>query len=765
MTPRVRRIAIPLIVLGAAIGVFVSVILHRPTPTTPATGAASASAAAKGDAGGAERVAGGGAGDESSAAPDSGTAADGSGPAASPTGTNDGAVAGAAPDQPQIGAAPGPEPLAAGPSAEEVASWKAFPVADGALGDIPPLGSFDPDTDRMQLEFSPVGAGISRIAFSDFWETAAAKRQAQRYARARSTGASGASLPPEALRYVLQNSTPLGDYTVPVLAAHSIEVNGQRVQVFSSAWACVGPGRFASEIRDGEGRPVLRLTREFVLGANSYDITIRQSIDNLGDAPLDVRWIQYGPGDLPVDRARYIDIRRFHAGYLEPPARDPSQSLVLADGQMLDRTAVIKAVERGAPELWPNAASKQGNLSLAWFGTTNRYFALAIHPAWSGSGPIPLQLGSSVESISAVVGPQPGGDKHVFATLFGPAKRVAPGGQASFDLGVYAGPLDPKILDGKEPYKSLRLSGLILYLMSGCCTFCTFAWLADLMLAFLSFLHDYIVFDWGLAIITLVLIVRSMLHPIMKRSQVQMQRVTRAMGQLKPEMEKLQARYKDDPRKLQQEQMRLYREKGVNPVGCLTGFVPTLLQTPIWIALYAMLYFAFELRQQPAFFGVFQLFGGWSFLADLSSPDHFFWEFAEPRKFLLWNLTGVNLLPILMGIVFFVQQKYMTPPPATPLSPEQAQQQKIMKVMMVVLFPVMLYTAPSGLTLYILTSSLIGIVEGRQIRKHIEETANNPPPPKKKKQDRLGRMYEEALKRAQQRAEEKRQPKRKYKER
>ena len=118
-----------------------------------------------------------------------------------------------------------------------------------------------------------------------------------------------------------------------------------------------------------------------------------------------------------------------------------------------------------------------------------------------------------------------------------------------------------------------------------------------------------------------------------------------------------------------------------------------------------------------------------------------------------------------MGIVFFVQQKYMTPPPATPLSPEQVQQQKIMKVMMVVLFPVMLYTAPSGLTLYILTSSLIGIVEGRQIRKHIEETANNPPPAKKKKQDRLGRMYEQALKRAQQRAEEKRQPKRKYKER
>jgi YidC/Oxa1 family membrane protein insertase len=115
---------------------------------------------------------------------------------------------------------------------------------------------------------------------------------------------------------------------------------------------------------------------------------------------------------------------------------------------------------------------------------------------------------------------------------------------------------------------------------------------------------------------------------------------------------------------------------------------------------------------------VFQEFDGWPFLADLASPDHFFWEAKTPFKFLMWNVTGFNLLPLLMGVIFFFQQKYMTP--KTSMSPEQETQQKIMRVMMVVLFPLMLYSAPSGLTLYILTSSSIGILESRHIRKQVD---------------------------------------------
>jgi YidC/Oxa1 family membrane protein insertase len=182
------------------------------------------------------------------------------------------------------------------------------------------------------------------------------------------------------------------------------------------------------------------------------------------------------------------------------------------------------------------------------------------------------------------------------------------------------------------------------------------------------------------------------------------------------------------------------------------------LQMPIWIALYAMLFFAFELRQQPAFFGVFQLFGGWGFLGDLSAPDRFI-PFPKPIDLWLFSVSGLNVLPLLMGLVFWFQQKYMTPPTTATLTDEQKQQQKIMKIMMVVMFPVMLYAAPSGLTLYILTSSCMGIVEGRVIRKRIAYLDTLPKDEEKAKpsktRDKLGRMYAEALERAQEKQRQK----------
>ncbi|MDP6600915.1 MAG: YidC/Oxa1 family membrane protein insertase, partial [Phycisphaerales bacterium] len=186
-------------------------------------------------------------------------------------------------------------------------------------------------------------------------------------------------------------------------------------------------------------------------------------------------------------------------------------------------------------------------------------------------------------------------------------------------------------------------------------------------------------------------------------------------------------------------------ERGINPLQML-GCLPMFLQMPIWVALYAGLYFSFDLRQEPAFWGVFQNFWNWPFLADLASPDHFFWEASEPFKFLLWNITGINLLPLLMGAVFFFQQKYMTP--QTSMSPEQETQQKIMRVMMVVLFPVMLYSAPSGLTLYILTSSTVGILESRHIRKQVDAMDLDTIAPKAKPAATGGRTAKDAQSRA-----------------
>ena len=233
-----------------------------------------------------------------------------------------------------------------------------------------------------------------------------------------------------------------------------------------------------------------------------------------------------------------------------------------------------------------------------------------------------------------------------------------------------------------------------------------------------------------------------------------MQRFSKQMGNLKPQLEKLKKKYPNDKKRQQQEQMRMMQEQGINPLSML-GCLPLFLQMPIWIALYAMLYFAFDLRQEPAFFGFFQLFWDWPFLADLATPDHFFGEFKEPVELFGWvNITGINLLPLLMAIMWYIQQKYLAPPPNPSMSKEMLRQQKFMQVMIIFVFPIMLYSAPSGLTLYILTSSSIGIMEGRYIRKQIEKMDLTAPVKKTqpgqggKTRDPKARAYQAAMQRA-----------------
>ena len=644
----------------------------------------------------------------------------------------------------------------------------------GAVTDPASLGGLDALKNRFQITFSPLAAGIESIVFSDFWTEAKFARAATQHTR--DDGAT--PLPDDAERYSLNAST-YGSDRIPMLAARVIEIDGARINLFGNVWAETAPGAFQTELVDPEtGDVQFRIDRRFELAANGYDLTLTQRVENLGGSettPANVRWIQYGPGDLDRDRGSFIEVRRFHFGYLLPPNRDPAQANVTANGQLYERGEVLGRIEewynlpQGTPispemlDLWPNETSREQTLELSWFGTTNRYFTLCVHAVYDPPERTDRKAGGSIQSVRPIADLSAAPEKQTIVTeLHGPVKVIAPGAAANWDMGVYAGPLERSVLETGEPYVGLNMRDLIVYLMSGCCTFCTFSWLADGLVVFLSFLHG-IVFDWALAIVLLVCIVRLILHPVMRKGQIQMQRVSRLMTELKPELDALQKKYKEDPSRMQSEQRRLFMERGVNPMGCVGGLLPTFLQMPIWIALYAMLFFAFELRQEPAFFGLFQLlpdmivgnatlFG--NFLGDLSRPDHFV-EFGSPVDIYITKLTGINLLPLLMGFIFYVQQKYMSPPPSPNMTPEQLQQQKIMKIMMVVLFPVMLFQAPSGLTLYILTSSSIGIIEGKRIRKHIDSMDLTKPVPqkpvsekKKARKDKLGRMYAEKLEEA-----------------
>lgn len=624
-----------------------------------------------------------------------------------------------------------------------------------------PLGSLDETKAPFRVDFAPTSAGISAIVFSEFWKSATSRTQEMKHRANPSIPA-----PPDDDRYVLATTLKRFEggrtFEVPVLAAYALEIGDQPVILFGSVWSEEAPGHFATEIVDESGKAVARVDREYRIG-NKFDIALRQTVTNLTGDPLTVRWIQYGPSELATDMTSYVDARRLQFGYLLPPDRDPAQENVLSSGEMLERAAINKQIDAKQFDLWPNARSTAGKYTLSWFASKTRYFALSVHAPWTEANPV-HSVAPTIETVRVDGNGAPGTERAVLTELHSPARTIAAGSAASFDLGVFAGPLDPDLLSRVQPYDALGMESMIVYMLSSCCTWCTFAWLADGLAAFLSFLHDWVVFDWGLAIIVLVIVVRLILHPLMKRSQIQMQRFSRAMAALKPELDALQKRYAGDAQKIQQEQMRLYREKGVNPVGCVSGIVPTFLQMPIWIALYAVLFFNWELRQAPAFFGVFQLFGGWQFLGDLSRPDNFI-VFPQPLNLGFFHMSGINLLPLLMGVVFFLQQKYMTPPQPN-MSPEQEQQQKIMKVAMVVMFPLMMYVAPSGLTLYIMTSTCIGIWESRMVKKHIDMHGVEPVKAAagaKKKQDTMGRMYEQMLERARQKQSDK--GKKTYKER
>jgi len=176
-----------------------------------------------------------------------------------------------------------------------------------------------------------------------------------------------------------------------------------------------------------------------------------------------------------------------------------------------------------------------------------------------------------------------------------------------------------------------------------------------------------------------------------------------------PEMEALRKKYGDNKEELSKAMMQFYKEQGIGPyLGCL----PMFLQMPIWIALWSALNSTFELRQAPFLWG-------FTWIHDLSKPDNLI---ALPRPITVLgflHITGLNILPLLLAVVFYFQMK-MQPKPAS-MTKEQEQQQKIMMWMMPVLFPVMLYSGPSGLNLYILASTITGIIESKVVRDHIKK--------------------------------------------
>jgi YidC/Oxa1 family membrane protein insertase len=212
--------------------------------------------------------------------------------------------------------------------------------------------------------------------------------------------------------------------------------------------------------------------------------------------------------------------------------------------------------------------------------------------------------------------------------------------------------------------------------------------------------------NYGVVIIILVFLMRLIIHPLTKKGQVSMSK----MSKLAPKAEEIKKKYANNKAEMNKQMMALYKEQGASPV---MGFLPMMVQMPIWIALWSAVYASIDLRGAP-----FLPF----WITDLSLPDTL-WRFptAIVVPLLGWKIESLNLLPLMMGLAFYLQQKLMPSQAAASANPQVAQQQKMMMIMMPLLFPLMLYKAPSGVNLYIMSSTFAGVFEQYVIRKHIRE--------------------------------------------
>jgi YidC/Oxa1 family membrane protein insertase len=189
--------------------------------------------------------------------------------------------------------------------------------------------------------------------------------------------------------------------------------------------------------------------------------------------------------------------------------------------------------------------------------------------------------------------------------------------------------------------------------------------------------------NYGIAIILLTIVSKVLFYPLTVKSM----RSMKAMQALQPQINALRNKYRSDPQRLQRETMELYRLHKVNPLG---GCLPMVVQIPIFYALYVALSVSVEIQNAP-FICFGRLFGVDLWICDLAAQD------------------PTYILPILMGISMFVQQK-MTPVMGDP-------RQAKMMLFMPVVFTFMFLNLPSGLVLYWTLSNVLQIAQQKYMER------------------------------------------------
>lgn len=369
----------------------------------------------------------------------------------------------------------------------------------------------------------------------------------------------------------------------------------------------------------------LSLVQNVKVGDPPYSVEVRLQIKNLGDQAMDIApGLRIGVPQLPGAEEK-------KGGFFSQASGSPLITPLYRLDTSVEREN--KYEDLGVYQ------EKVGQIS--WVGLEDQYFLRAI-------------VARSVSNQNRTVFGKKG--NVVYSDLQYPSQSLAPQAQREIQFTLYLGPKDPTYL---KPFSGADLEAAI--------DFGIFGFLARPLLWLMKFFESFLG-NWGLAIILLTVVIKVALLPLTKKSMASM----KGMQEIQPQLKNLREKYKDDREKLNAETIALFRRHKVNPAG---GCLPMLLQMPIYIALYKVLYNATELYHAPFF----------AFYRDLSAPDPYY------------------ILPILTGLAMLAQQK-MTPSTG---DPTQAKMMLIMPIM----FGVFMIFLPLGLVLYIFVNTVMTAVQ------------------------------------------------------
>jgi YidC/Oxa1 family membrane protein insertase len=582
---------------------------------------------------------------------------------------------------------PAPLPAPAQPPAQMAPA--AGLSAAGGPHETVAIGSVDKASGyKYQLELDSMGAAIRTATFSEFDTRGESKHEP----------------------LVFLSPVEIDGRTVLSMANRELTILNlrQRLSLDRLSWKSLGVQTlpeggqtvaFEATILDPGDQPLLRLTKTYRIDPNTYLLDSTLKIENLSGAAQKVQFAMDGAVGLEREQGYRMDMRKVVAGFRNPQGQISSVRL--------DVRALAKAAEsREKRTLAPPTAQAH----FIWAAAVDRYFAAILVPTPADSNEYPDWISSAWGTFFNPDQDRKGnnGDENIGLALSSEPVTLDPAGQAGStrtdQFRFYIGPKEKSLFDRDPLYRQLGFVHTIDF-GACCCPASIINPLAFAILAVMKWMY-FVIPNYGVVIIILVLVMRLVLHPVTRHSQVAMHK----MSKLAPRAEEIKKKYANNKAEMNKKLMELYREQGASPI---TGMLPMFLQMPIWIALWSAIYTSIALRGAP-----FLPF----WITDLSVPDAIVSFPALSIPLVGWTIHSLNLLPILMGVAFYLQQKLMPMQQSAAASnPQMAQQQKIMAIMMPLLFPLMLYNAPSGVNLYIMTSTFAGVIEQYVIKKHIQE--------------------------------------------